>query len=101
MSEDVVEKIFGEEFLQRYKVALAKAREIPKEKLEEIRKFTLTAIRDNPEFRVEYDNLDVIVAQAPLDTPASLSRRRNQAILKSPYFGLGVSLSAAPSSQSS
>jgi hypothetical protein len=67
MSFDILEKLFGKEFVQRYKAALAKAKEIPKEKLEKIKEFALATIKDSADFRVTFDNLDIILAQAPQD----------------------------------
>jgi hypothetical protein len=66
-SFEVLERVFGREFVEKYQRALARAQELPREKLEVIKKFALDAIRDAVDFRVKYDNLDVILAQAPKD----------------------------------
>jgi len=63
-----LEKVFGKDFLERYKKALAKAQEIPQQKLEAIKKFALEALKDKPEEAyVKYDTLDVILVQTPND----------------------------------
>jgi hypothetical protein len=66
-SFEALEKVFGREFVEKYQRALARAQELPREKLEVIRKFALEAIRDTADFHVKYDSLDVILAQAPND----------------------------------
>jgi len=67
MSLDSLERVFGKEFVERYKAALAKAREIPKEKLEKIREFAMATIKNSVDFRVNYDSFDVLLVQAPHD----------------------------------
>jgi hypothetical protein len=66
-SFEALERVFGREFVEKYQRALARAQELPKEKLEVIKRFALDAMRDSADFRVRYDNLDVILAQAPRD----------------------------------
>ena len=67
MSESVLEKIFGPEFVERYRKSLAKAQEIPREKLSAIRSFAVEALKASEDFHVKYDNLDVILVQTPRD----------------------------------
>jgi hypothetical protein len=67
MSEEALQKLFGREFAEKYRKALAEARKIPSEKLEKIREFAMTTIRDSADFRVTFDNLDIILVQAPQD----------------------------------
>ena len=65
MSLDMLGRIFGKDFVERYKAALAKAQTLPRDKLEAIRNFVLNAIKDAPHFHVRYDNWDIILAQTP------------------------------------
>jgi superfamily II DNA/RNA helicase len=60
-----VERIFGKEFAERYQKALLKSHEISREKLEKIREFAMSEIKNSEDFRVKFDSLDVILAQAP------------------------------------
>jgi hypothetical protein len=68
MSEETLERLFGRNFVERYKKALAAAREIPKEKLEEYRRLALTSIKDSVDFRLKCDSFDILFVQAPRDT---------------------------------
>jgi hypothetical protein len=68
MGIEVLKKIFGEQFVEQYQRALAKAQEIPQAKLEAIEKFALEALKSNPEeARVKYNNLDVLLVQTAND----------------------------------
>ena len=66
-SFEALERVFGKEFVEKYQRALARAQELPREKLEAIKKFALEVMKDSVDFRVKYDNLDVILVQAPND----------------------------------
>jgi len=64
MSEKVLEKMFGKEFVEKYRKARAKAEKIPEKRLEEIKKFAVENM-DPDRFAVKYNNLDVLLVFAP------------------------------------
>jgi hypothetical protein len=65
---DMLERIWGKEFAEKYRQALARAQQIPATKLAEIKKFAIEALKANPErCHVKCDNLDVILVQTPND----------------------------------
>ena len=66
-SIEVLRKIFGDRFAESYREMMTKAQEIPQEKLEKIKQFALEAMRTAGSLHVKYDNLDVILVQAPAD----------------------------------
>jgi hypothetical protein len=74
MSVEALEKLFGKEFVERYRAALAKAQTISREKLEEIRSFALNTIKDAPDFHVKYEKWDVILAQTPRNITESQTK---------------------------
>jgi len=89
MSIDSLEKVFGKDFVQRYRAALAKAGAVPKEKLEEIRSFALNTIKDAPDFRVKFDKWDVILVQTPRNTTNFRSKETVTGIFKVPMIWAG------------
>jgi len=75
MSEEVLEKLFGREFVERYQQARAKAEQISKAKLEEIRQFALDNMSNSENFALKYDNFDVLLVQSA-DSPDLLEVRK-------------------------
>jgi len=65
ISVEVLKKLFGDEFAERYAKALAEAQKIPRERLEEIKRFALEAMKGRDDFRVQYGKMDVILVQSP------------------------------------
>ena len=65
MSRELLEKLFGREFLEKYEKARARAEQIPAQKLEAIKQFALQNMSNSEDFRLKYDNLDVLLVQAP------------------------------------
>lgn len=65
MSRELLAKLFGEEFLRKYEEARAKAEQIPAQKLEQIKQFALQNMANSDNFALKYDNLDVLLVQAP------------------------------------
>lgn len=65
MSEKVLEKLFGREFLEKYRQARARAEQIPQQRLEQIKQFAIEQIRNTKSFSVKYDNLDILLVFAP------------------------------------
>ena len=78
LSLDTLEKLFGKDFVQKYQTALAKAQEVPKEKLEKIREFALTSMKSSDNFYIKFENLDVILAQAPRDPSKFPPKKTNR-----------------------
>jgi len=64
---DILEKIWGKEFAEKYRQALAKAQAVPQEKLEAIKRFAIDKIRESLDFHVKYDDLDIILVQTASD----------------------------------
>jgi hypothetical protein len=65
---DILERLWGKEFAEKYRQALARAQQIPAAKLEAIKKFAIEALKANPERAyVKYDNLDVVLVQTAND----------------------------------
>jgi hypothetical protein len=65
MSEKTLERLFGKEFVEKYREARAKAEQIPQKRLEEIRQFAQENMRDSENFALKYNNLDVLLVSAP------------------------------------
>jgi hypothetical protein len=65
MSEEVLRKLFGEEFLEKYRRARARAEALPQRRLEEIKKFAIENMGYSENFALKYDNLDVLLVSAP------------------------------------
>lgn len=66
MSEEALRKTFGEEFLEKYRRARARAESIPQKRLEEIKKFAEEHMKDSENFALKYNNLDVLLVFAPV-----------------------------------
>jgi len=64
---EVLKRIFGEDFQERYQRALARAQQIPSEELEAIKRFAVEALKSSEDFRVRYGDFDVILAQTPAE----------------------------------
>ncbi len=65
VSEKVLERLFGKEFVEKYQKARAKAERIPEKRLEEIKQFALENMKDAENFSLKYDNLDILLIFAP------------------------------------
>jgi len=65
LSEKVLEKVFGKEFVEKYREARARAEQIPQKRLEEIKQFALENMKHSENFALKYDNLDVLLVSAP------------------------------------
>jgi len=71
MGEEKLKKLFGEEFLEKYRQIKSRAAMVPERKLAEIRDYAMRMMRDqaltNPEFdfRVKYGNLDILMVSTP------------------------------------
>lgn len=65
MSRELLEKLFGKDFLEKYEKARAKAQELSKQKLEAIKQFALQNMANSENFRLKYDNYDVLLIEAP------------------------------------
>jgi len=66
VSEEALKKAFGEEFLEKYRRARARAEAIPQKRLEEIKKFAKEHMKDSENFALKYNNLDVLLVFAPV-----------------------------------
>ena len=66
MSEEVLRKTFGEEFLEKYRRARARAEAIPQKRLKEIEEFAKEHMKDSENFALKYNNLDVLLVFAPV-----------------------------------
>ena len=66
MSEEVLKKAFGEEFLEKYRRARARAEAIPQKRLKEIEEFAKEHMKDSENFALKYNNLDVLLVFAPV-----------------------------------
>ena len=64
MSEKVLEKMFGKQFVEKYRKARAKAEQIPEKSLKEIEQFARENM-DADRFAVKYNNLDILLVFAP------------------------------------
>jgi len=66
MSEEVLKRMFGKEFVEKYRKARARAESIPQQRLEEIKKFAMENMKDSENFALKYNNLDVLLVFAPV-----------------------------------
>lgn len=66
MSEEALKKAFGEEFLEKYRRARARAEAIPQKRLKEIEEFAKEHMKDSENFALKYNNLDVLLVFAPV-----------------------------------
>jgi hypothetical protein len=62
---DAIAKIFGEQFAAKYKEALQKAQEIPKQKLEQMKPLLIELLKSSSDFKATFDRFDVILATTP------------------------------------
>jgi hypothetical protein len=67
VSEKVLERMFGEEFVKKYREARAKAEQIPQQRLEEIKQFAKENMASSENFALKYNNLDVLLVFAPMN----------------------------------
>jgi len=65
VNEEVLRKAFGEEFVEKYRRARARAEAIPQKRLKEIEKFAMENMKDSENFALKYNNLDVLLVFAP------------------------------------
>jgi hypothetical protein len=65
VSEEVLKRMFGEEFVKKYREVRAKAEQIPQQRLEEIKKFAKDNMASSENFALKYNNLDVLLVFAP------------------------------------
>ena len=64
-SADAIAKIFGEQFATKYREALQKAQEIPKQKLEQMKPLVVELLKTSSDFKASFDKFDVILATTP------------------------------------
>jgi hypothetical protein len=62
---DAIAKLFGEQFATKYKEALQRAQEIPKEKLRQMKDLVAELLRTSNDFKASFDKFDVILATTP------------------------------------
>jgi hypothetical protein len=62
---DAIAKIFGEQFAAKYREALQKAQEIPKQKLQQIKDLVVELLKTSSDFKASFDRFDVILATTP------------------------------------
>ena len=67
---DSIAKIFGEQFAAKYREALQKAQEIPKEKLRQMKDLVVELLKASSDFKASFDKFDVIL----VTTPTSVER---------------------------
>jgi hypothetical protein len=90
-------EIFGPEFWEKYQRALAKAQEVPKTKLKKIWEF----VKSNPpneenDFHVKFDDLDILIVQAPRDTTKFAPVKTNAGNWKSTVIWAGSKSARGP-----
>ena len=69
-STDAIAKLFGEQFAAKYREALQKAQEIPKEKLKQMKPLLIELLKSSSDFKASFDKFDVIL----VTTPTSVER---------------------------
>jgi hypothetical protein len=67
---DLLAKIFGEKFAEKYREALQRAYEIPKQKLNEMKPLIIELLKSSENFRAQFDRFDAIL----VTTPANVER---------------------------
>lgn len=65
MSDKVLEKMFGKEFMEKYRKARARAEMVSEKRLREIKQFAIENMKDSDNFALKYENLDVLLVFAP------------------------------------
>ncbi len=65
MSDKVLERIFGKEFVEKYRKARAKAEMVSEQRLKEIKQYAIEHMKDVDNFALKYENLDVLLVFAP------------------------------------
>jgi len=65
MSDKVLERIFGKEFVEKYRKARARAEMVSEQRLKEIKQYAIEHMKDVDNFALKCDNLDVLLVFAP------------------------------------
>ena len=64
MSEKALERMFGKEFVEKYRKARARAEQISEKRLQEIKKFAQENMRHSENFALKYNNMDCLLVFA-------------------------------------
>jgi hypothetical protein len=72
---DAIARIFGEQFATKYREALQKAQEIPKQKLEQMKPLVVELLKTSNDFKASFDRFDVILATTPTNVERFPAKR--------------------------
>ena len=101
-TKDILAKIFGESFAQKYRESLQRAQEIPRQRLKEMKPYLIELLKESEDFKAQFGKFDVILVTTPANPDKFPPKKTNagnwkvtmvwpgSASLKAPFISVFV-----------